>query len=157
MSGQDSFESLSSTSLLSLPPDILLAVMAEPFLGLKESCVLCMSNSRTWKFFSEYRIQHILSAKDADETDINAAYIHAFLRILRHTTGLAQERRKNCAGEIFRQVAVLEKIVATMPEPARLAIANNLPALSSRDIFATGTIAEHVITCVSALPVNYDQ
>ena len=108
-----------------------------------------------WKFFCDYRIDNILAVKDT-ANDINAAYINAFIKRLRFATDLAKTRGSSVA-EIFRQVSQLEKIVATMPEPARQGIAHTLPALSRRDVFATGTIAEHVITCVSALSVNYDQ
>ena len=158
MKGRDSFESLvSSTSLLALPPDILLAAMAEPFLGWKQACVFSMVNDRMWKFFCDYRIENLLLVKNTDHsTDINSEYIKAFITRLRLATDLARTRGSSVA-EIFRQVSQLEKIVATMPEPARQAVSHTLPALSSRDVFATGTIAEHVITCVSALQVNYEQ
>lgn len=144
--------------LQSLPADILLAVLAEPFLGLKGTCILSMVNARLWNFFCEYRINTIAKMSKDDNfllssVDINAIYIKAFLTRLRFVTSMRNRRTgTSChVSDIFRVVAEIEKISATMPEPARLAIRDHCPAISSRDIFAAGTIADHVITCMSTL------
>lgn len=160
MTGQDSSESVvPHTSLSSLPSDMLLGVLAEPFLGWKGACTLLMTNRRLWKFFCDFRKETLLtSTKDVDnDDDINTVYIKEFLTRLRFVTDIRTRRRQGEVGEVFRQVAILEKIVATMPEPARVAIKQHIPALSCRDIFEKGTIADHVITCFSAFKVNYEQ
>ena len=158
MTGQDSFESVPPTSLSALPSDLLLGVIAEPFLGWKETCNLSMTNSRLWNFFCDFRKETLCSTKDVDNgDDINTVYIKAFLARLRFVTDVPTRRRQGEIGEVFRQVAILEKIVATMPGPAREAIQQYIPALSCRDVFGKGTIADHVITCFSAFKVNYEQ
>ena len=144
-----------------IPPDLLVGEVGAAFLGWKAACRLAMTNSNFWSAFTNLRFEKILIAsptKDASPAsggDINAMYIESFITTFRSVMHSVQRLSSRDVNQqdggftewaLFEQIAVLERIVDTMPEPARDAIKDTLPALSSKDTFAPGTLRDHVIT-----------